>query len=459
MIEDKGSFRDPAGKVFYYNDRIFRKLSLSGEERFQFVSKNNILHKSIEKKYLINTKILDSNEKLNIGLKNEDLILEHDKVPYISYPYEWSFSQLKKAAIFHLDFQLFLLDLNATLIDASAYNIQFIGNEPIFIDVLSILKYEEGQPWSGHKQFCENFLNPLVLRSKKGVNFNNWFKGNIEGIGTTEINKVLSFFDKFSYNIFIHIHLLNKLEENYKNKKSLKINQKKIFLKKVNFISILKQLRNFVSKLTDYKSITTWDTYSFENSYSEKAGSEKKEIVKNFFERNKLDFVCDIGCNDGEYSEIALQNKCKKVIGFDYDLNAVENAFKRSETKKMDFLPLFFDAANPSSSLGWNESERKGFKERAKFDGMIALAFEHHLALGKNIPLYEVVLWLTSLAPKGLIEFVPKDDVTVKKMLEFKGDIFKEYSEENFEKYLNLNSKIVSKKIIETGRIIYEYQR
>ena len=459
MIEDKGSFRDPAGKVFYYNDRIFRKLSLSGEERFQFVSKNNILHKSIEKKYLINTKILDSNEKLNIGLKNEDLILEHDKVPYISYPYEWSFSQLKKAAIFHLDFQLFLLDLNATLIDASAYNIQFIGNEPIFIDVLSILKYEEGQPWSGHKQFCENFLNPLVLKSKKGINFNNWFKGNIEGIGTTEINKVLSFFDKFSYNIFIHIHLLNKLEENYKNKKSLKINQKKIFLKKVNFISILKQLRNFVSKLTDYKSITTWDTYSFENSYSEKAGSEKKEIVKNFFERNKLDFVCDIGCNDGEYSEIALQNKCKKVIGFDYDLNAVENAFKRSETKKMNFLPLFFDAANPSSSLGWNESERKGFKERAKFDGMIALAFEHHLALGKNIPLYEVVLWLTSLAPKGLIEFVPKDDVTVKKMLEFKGDIFKEYSEENFEKYLNLNSKIVSKKIIETGRIIYEYQR
>ena len=459
MIEEKGSFRDPAGKVFYFKDRVFRMLSSSGKERFQFVSQNNILKQSIEKKYLISTKILDNKDKFNIGLKDENLILEHEKIPYISYPYEWSFSQLKKAAIFHLDFQLFLLELDATLIDASAYNIQFIGNNPIFIDVLSISKYQDGQTWNGHKQFCENFLNPLVLKSKKGVNFNNWFKGNIEGISTEEINKILSLFDKFSYNIFIHIYLLNKLEENYKSKKSLKVNKKKIFLKKNNFISILKQLRKFILKLTDYKSITTWDTYSFDNSYSEKASFEKKEIVKKFFEKNNFKIICDIGCNDGEYSEIALQNKCKKVIGFDYDLNAVENAFKRSENKKINFLPLFFDAANPSSSLGWNENERKSFKERANFDGMIALAFEHHLAIGKNIPLNQVILWLTSLAPKGLIEFVPKDDITVKKMLEFKGDIFNEYSVENFEKYLNLHSKIVSKKIIETGRIIYEFQR
>ena len=157
MIEEKGSFRDPAGKVFYFKDRVFRKLSSSGEERFQYVFQNNILKQSIERKYLINTKILDNNDKLNIGLEDKHLILEHEKVPYISYPYEWSFSQLKKAAIFHLDFQLFLLELDATLIDASAYNIQFIGNDPIFIDVLSISKYQDGQTWSGHKQFCENF--------------------------------------------------------------------------------------------------------------------------------------------------------------------------------------------------------------------------------------------------------------------------------------------------------------
>ena len=122
------------------------------------------------------------------------------------------------------------------------------------------------------------------MRSKKGIKFNNWFKGNIEGIETSETNKILNFFDKFSYNIFIHVYLLNKLEEKFKNKKSLQVNKKKkIFLKKNNLISMLKQLRNFISKLKDYKSISTWDTYSSENSYSKNADLEKKEIVKNFF--------------------------------------------------------------------------------------------------------------------------------------------------------------------------------
>ena len=127
----------------------------------------------------------------------------------------------KKAAIFHLDFHLFLLENNATLIDASAYNVQFVGSKLKFIDVLSIQKYNEGEYWKGHKQFCENFLNPLVLKSKKGIKFNNWFKGNLEGIETNELNNLLSIFDKLSYNIFVHVHLLNKIEEKYTSKKTL----------------------------------------------------------------------------------------------------------------------------------------------------------------------------------------------------------------------------------------------
>ena len=138
MIEETGSFRDPAGKIFYINGRIFRRLSKTGEKRFVFLHKEKIIDESIKKDYLIQTKILDNDEKSKLNLDVNDCILEHEKVPYISYPYEWSFSQLKTAAIFHLDFNLFLLDLGATLIDASAFNIQFIGNKPIFIDTLSM---------------------------------------------------------------------------------------------------------------------------------------------------------------------------------------------------------------------------------------------------------------------------------------------------------------------------------
>tara|TARA_Y100000741_G_scaffold364643_1_gene356367 strand:- start:1840 stop:3222 length:1383 start_codon:yes stop_codon:yes gene_type:complete len=460
MKEETGSFRDPAGKIFYYKNKIFRKLSADGVKRLEFIKNNLIIEKSIKNNFLVNTRILNSKDKEELNLETEIFYLEHEKIPYISYPYEWSFTQLKEAALFHLDFNLFLLNHNATLIDASAYNVQFIGNKPIFIDVLSLKKYEDGEPWLGHKQFCENFLNPLFLKSKKGLKFNNWFKGNIEGIETSEINKILGFFDKFSYNVFVHIFLLNKIEEKYKKQKSLKINKKKTFLKKKGLIAILTQLRNYISNLKDYKSITTWDNYSTENSYSAKADYEKKKIVENFFKKNNFNIICDLGCNDGEYSEIALKNNCSKVIGFDYDLNAIEKAFIRSRNNELNFLPLFFDASNPSTNLGWNEQERMSFNKRANFDGVIALAFKHHLAIAKNIPLNQVVKWLVSLAPRGLIEYIPKNDITIKKMLELKGDIFSDYTIENFEKSLNQNCNIISKNnISETGRVIYEFER
>ena len=459
MIHEKGSFRDPAGKIYYSNNRVFRKLSTLGIERFLALKESGIISQSIKEGFLIGTKEIQNKDNLNIN--KEELILEHDKITYISYPYEWSFSQLKDAAIFHLDFHLFLLKNDATLIDASAYNIQFIGSKLKFIDVLSIKKYSEGEYWKGHKQFCENFLNPLILKSKKGIKFNNWFKGNLEGIQTNELNNLLNIFDKFSYNIFVHVHLLNKLEEKYTSKKTLKpVTKVKNKITKKNLMSILSQLREFILKLKDKKNISTWDGYSTNNSYTSEEENKKKYFVAKFSKKNNFNLIADLGCNDGEYSALCLKNGCEKVIGFDFDINAIDKAYKKASKENLDFLPLYFDAANPSSNIGWCQNERKGFIERSNFNAIIALAFEHHLAIGKNIPLNDVVKWLVSLAPMGLIEFVPKEDETIQKMLEFKGDIFPDYTELNFEKYLLKNSKIISKNIFSSSkRIIYEYNR
>ena len=459
MIDEKGSFRDPAGKVYYKNDRVLRKLTTIGVNRFLKLQESNIISKSIQKGFLIETKEIKVED--NTKKDHNELILEHEKIPYISYPYEWSFSQLKDAAIFHLDFHLFLLENDATLIDASAYNIQFIGSELKFIDVLSIQKYTEGEYWIGHKQFCENFLNPLILKSKKGIKFNNWFKGNLEGIETKELNNLLNIFDKLSYNIFVHVHLLNKLDKKYISKKSLKPiikNNKK--LSKKSLMGILSQLKKFISGLKDYKNVSTWDDYSVNNSYSIDDKDKKIDCVAQFCKKNNFELIADLGCNDGEYSILSLKNGCKSVIGFDFDINAINNAYKKSTDNNLNFLPLYFDATNPSSNIGWHQKERRGFIERANFSAIIALAFEHHLAIAKNIPLNDVVSWLVSLAPTGLIEFVPKEDETIKKMLEFKGDIFPEYTKENFDKYLSKESKIISKSIVSnSGRTIYEYKR
>ena len=458
MIEEKGSFRDPAGKIFYHKNKVYRKLSNLGKERLKFILEENILEESIKNSFIINSKIVKIENELNT--KNEDIIFEHQKIPFISYPYEWTFSQLKTAAIHHIDFHLFLLERNATLIDASAYNIQFNGSQPIFIDLLSLKKYEEGEFWTGHKQFCENFLNPLVLKSKKGISFNNWFRGNLEGIHTSDLNNILSFFDKLSYNIFVHVFLLNQLELKSNKNKSLKVKVNKNKFPKKNFVSMLKQLKNYIFSLKDRKNLTTWQNYSTENTYKNKEENEKIKIVKNFCLNNKMNNLLDLGCNDGVYSKCALSSGCNYVVGFDFDTNAIDRAFQNSVKNKLNFLPLYFDASNPSSNLGWDDTERKSLKERANFDGIIALAFEHHLTIAKNIPLESVIKWIMFLAPKGLIEFVPKNDKTIQKMLEIKGDIFLDYNKENFEKYILKFGKIIKKDVIsESGRTIYEFQR
>ena len=458
---EPGSFRDPSGRVFYKNNRVFRSLSKNGAKRFEFLKKNNLLEDLIKKEYLINSKeCLENINNLQINYKYK--ILEHEKINFISYPYEWTFTQLKDAAIFHLDLQLYLLEKNAKLIDASAYNIQFKKNKPIFIDLLSIDEYKEGEYWYAHKQFCENFLNPLVLSSKKGINFNNWFRGNLEGISTSDIYSVLSFFDFVSPTLFFHIFLLNKFDE--KTKIDPNIINKKIStakkLTKKSYFNILVQLKNYITNLKNKKKISSWGNYSDTNTYKFDEEQKKINLINNFVDRNNIKFLVDFGCNDGKYSKYAANQKNIEVVGIDFDLNALDRAFVDSKNNKSNFFPIFLDFSNPSSNLGWNNKERKSFEDRVNFDSMIALAVIHHLVIAKNIPIEDAIKWLTSFAPKGLIEFVPKDDPTVKIMLKLKGDIFPEYNEENFQNILSKHCIIKNiTKITSSERKIYEYTK
>jgi len=457
---DQGSFRDPAGKVLYYNDRVLRLLNKDGVDRFNFLNENNLLDSCISNKFLVKSNKINS-DNINLNNLENKIIIEHERIEYISYPYEWCFDQLKDAALHHLNFHIFLLNNNATLLDGSAFNIQFNGHKPIFIDLLSIKKYENGEYWTAHKQFCENFLNPLILKSKKGIDFNNWFRGNLEGINTKDLNAILSIKDKFSFNIFTQVFLLNFLEQRaIKNKKKDITQIKKRKFPKQSFLSMLNSMKKFITSLEVKKSSTIWDDYSKDNTYKINEENLKKKIVKEFADRYKFETLIDLGCNDGVYSKICLENGCKYVIGFDYDLNSIDNAYKISKKEKLNFLPLYFDASNPSPNLGWAQNERKGFVERINFTGMISLAFEHHLAIAKNIPLDQTIKWLTDTAPQGLIEFVPKNDETIKKMLALKGDIFKDYNEENFKTLLLKNVNIVSETIIsDSGRKIFEYKK
>ena len=462
LNKNSGSFRDPAGYVYHLDGRVFRNVNEIARNQYEAIRDRGLISKAVVDKYLIPTVEL-ANRDWPAGLSDAAYVLEHEPIPFVSYPYEWSFSQLKAAALHHLDFQLMLLERDAVLTDASAYNIQFVGTKPNIIDLLSIAPYEEGAYWLGHRQFCEQFLNPLLLRANRGVAHNAWYRGSLEGISSIELASLLSFWDKLSWNVFVHVILLARMDKAALKDPDAAVQKVRSSrsLSKTAFRGILQSLHKWTAKLQP-KNIgeTVWGEYASTHTYSDEEADLKRQCVEKFAAKVRPKTLIDIGCNTGDYSLAAIKGGAGYVIGFDFDQKAVEIANSRSAANDLPFLPLWMDAANPSPDQGWMQRERGGFSTRACADAMIALAFEHHLAIAKNVPLGQVVEWLVQLAPKGIIEFVPKQDSTIQRMLALRKDIFVDYTEESFVAHLGRVAKISdTQRVSANGRTLYTYER
>lgn len=459
---DPGSFRDVTGNVYEVEGRILRTVNECARSDYEAIRDSGVIEDSIDKGFLIGCEeIAPSNWPDR--LRNSAYVLEHPRIEYISYPYEWSFSQLKAAALHHLDFQMYLLERDISLSDASAYNIQFIGAKPVFIDLLSLTPYSQGEYWLAHRQFCEQFLNPLLLRALIGISHNAWFRGALEGIPTIDLARLLPLRKCFSWNVFSQVILQSKLEKNALNNPdtALAKAKSKNQFSKTAYRGFLLQLRNWIAGLNPADSgRTVWGEYAKTNTYSDDEMEKKKRFISEFAAEVKPKSLIDLGCNTGDYSVAALEGGAKYVIGFDFDQRAIDLAYSRSVDGDLSFLPLWLDASNPSPDQGWMQAERKGFYRRTQADALIALAFEHHLAIARNIPLAQVLDWIVGLSPQGVIEFVPKDDITIKKMLTLRKDIFNDYSEQSFKRLLEQRANIVcSECISESGRTLYRYSR
>jgi ribosomal protein L11 methylase PrmA len=460
VLKEYSSFRDNFGSVYHSNGTILRTINKVAEKNFEILKKKNVFKNSINQGFLVNFKELEKNQYPE-KLKNYNIILEAEKINFISYPYEWTFSQLKDAALHHLNFQIYLLNLNCVLRDASAFNIQFFKGKPIFIDILSLKNYEDGEYWGAYKQFCENFLNPLLIGHLKNIEHNNLFRGSIEGLDTVLLNKILNFKDKISLNVFTHVVLQSRfLQQDIKNPKATREKKNKLKkFKKTSYIFILNQLKSWILKLELKKNLSIWGKYEKYNTYTEKSLTEKEKIVSQFVKKIKPNQLIDLGCNNGQFSKIAIDSGAKEVVSVDFDINAISNTYEMSKKNNLNLLPLFIDLSNPSPNQGWRQLERQGFKERFKCDVVIALAIEHHLIIGKNVPINEFIDWIVHFGKFGLLEFIPKEDETIKDMLSTKEDIYLDYSEANFEKELSRKTKIINKfSLNDSQRILYEYE-
>jgi len=388
-------------------------------------------------------------------------VVEHERIPFVSYPYEWPFTLLKRAALLHLDIQLDALAAGVVLADATAYNVQFRGVDPVFIDLGAFRPYREGELWGAHRPFCDQFLNPLLLASEVGIDFQPLLRGNLEGIAATTLAPLLPRRRWLSPRFAMHVLLPAKAEAMARQREAASVERiRQAKLPREGYAGMLGQLRKWIAALEPREALTPWADYAAKRTYAEAEIASKQRVVQEFARRYRPAMLWDIGCNDAEFTAAALGAGAGSAVGFDADLGALERAIQRATHEKLPLLPLRLDAADPSPGMGWRNRERAAWSERGPADAVMALAFVHHLALGRNVPLEEVVDLLVATAPRGLVEFVPKDDPTSRRMLALKGDIFAGYTAEAFERHLAARARIVrSERVSATGRTLYVFER
>ncbi|MGV7215613.1 class I SAM-dependent methyltransferase [Bradyrhizobium sp. UFLA05-112] len=461
-MRDPGSFRDPSGYIFSSGDRIFRAVNDEAHRNFLLLKSSGAYDDLIEKGWIIGAEEVSPDEAAANKPPGAWHLLEHPRLPFVSYPYEWPFALLKRAALLHLDIHLRALEFDLTLSDASAYNVQFFGVRPVFIDIPSFVPYRNGDYWIGQRQFVEQFVNPLLLRALFGISHNAWYRGALEGIPTSEIVALISWPKRWlAPDVLTNITLPELLQRRARRRADGPSREGKP-LPKAALQMVLRRLRGWVAGLVP-KDVgpTEWQQYESANtSYADDEEDGKQEFIGCFSRRHAPLHAWDVGCNTGRYSQSLLQNQTRSVIGLDADLNALESAVLRATDAGLSFLPLFSDAANPSPGQGWAETERSGLTSRRGADAVIALAIVHHLAIGRNVPLSSVVEWLVTLAPRGVIEFVPKSDLMIQRMLRLRRDVFDRYDSGQFEQALGRHARIVQRlELTPYGRTLYEFER
>jgi len=423
------SFRDPSGFLFRREGILYRQVNRGYQDDYDVLMKSGLYQD------LVNDGLLIPHEEVDTKPYEPEKsyrVIRPERLSFISYPYEWSFGQLKDAALTTLAIQMRALTYKMSLKDSSAYNIQFRGGNPVLIDTLSFEKYEGNKPWVAYRQFCQHFLAPLTLMSYLDVRLNQLLRIYIDGIPLDLASELLPFRTRLKFPLLIHLHLHATAQKRYAGQKvDLSSSDQKI--KKTGILGILSSLESAIRNLDWYPGGTSWADYDSTHNYSDVSFEQKKQIVTAYLERVRPETVWDLGANTGVFSRLASQRKIQ-TIAFDIDPGAVELDYRQCTAEGEKYLlPLLSDLTNPSPNLGWHNRERSSLVERGPADMLFALAIVHHLAIANNIPFEHIARFLSDLGDWMIIEFIPKQDPQAQKLLASREDILIDYTQEKFE--------------------------
>jgi hypothetical protein len=450
------SFRDPSGFLFTHDDLLYRQVNQLYKSEFTRLMESGLYEKLVKAGLLIpHTEVDIQSAEPSTAFK----VIQPERIPFISYPYEWAFSQLKDAALLTLSLQKRALKFGMSLKDASAYNIQFRNGKAILIDTLSFEIYKEGVPWIAYRQFCQHFLAPLALMAHVDVRLNQLLRVYIDGVPLDLASRLLPIRTRFNFGLLTHIHLHAGAQRRYADK-VVTTPKSGSGMTKQSLIGLIENLENTVKNLAWKPSGTEWGNYYEITNYTDAAFEHKKELVSEWVARVNPSLVWDLGANTGVFSRLASEHGIP-TVSFDIDPAAVEQNYRQVKSaKEKNILPLVLDLTNPSPALGWHNRERESFMNRAPAGMVFALALIHHLAISNNVPLPQLADFFHDVGHSLVIEFVPKLDSQVQKLLASRQDIFDHYNLPEFEAIFGQRFDILEKiQVRESERFIYLMRR
>ena len=456
---DPGSFRDPLSRVYVDDDAVWRGLSDDGLADFEAYAATDAFRRAQDDGRVIATAAVPGAEA-PVGDQWAGA-LRHDRVRVITYPYEWTFSMLKDAALLQLDLSREALAEGVLTKDATSYNVQFDGARPVFIDVGSFERLVPGEPWPGYRQFCELFLNPLLLQAEADVAFQPWLRGSVHGISPTAMAHVLGTRGRMRRDLFTHVRLHARAEARYANadaERDVKGELERAGFGPKLIDAQMGNLRKAVERLEWKAAASTWSTYSQRGHYTDADLEAKEAFVAAATAALPQPMVLDLGANDGRFSRVAVDAGASLAIAVDGDHLVVDHLFRqlRSEGEKR-ILPLVMDLSDPSPGIGWRSGERRSFVDRVRPDLVLCLAVIHHLAISGTVPFPEIVAFLHDFSAPLVVEMPHRDDPMAARLLARKrAGVFDHYDRPQWEAALRERFTVDEQVTLPSGtRTIY----
>ncbi len=435
-----------------------RALSERGLADWEALAASGFFRDGVAAGRLVATERVAEPDGLPAELDAEDVaaVLRHERIPVVSYPYEWPFGMLQDAALLELDLLLAALEEGLVLKDASPYNVQWRGSKPVFVDVGSFERMREGEPWAGYRQFCMLVLYPLMLQAYKNVRFQPWLRGSLEGIEPAQMRELLGLRDRFRRGVLTNIVLHARLEGRYADR------DVKTDLKRAGFHAELiranaRKLRKLVDRLRWEPGRTAWSSYGEANPYGDADAAAKEAFVRESAGLRRRRLIWDLGCNDGRYTRIAAAD-ADYTVAVDADTAVVEALYRALRAEGSEtILPLIGNLADPSPGLGWRGQERRPLAERGRPELTLCLALVHHVSLSGNVPVRAFLDLLADLGTEVVIEFPTRDDPMVRRLLDRKGPgANPDYETDSFERALDERWRVERRETLPSGtRILY----